>query len=34
MGYGENVIYKRLDMGWSEFDAVMTPVRQYQKIIY
>jgi len=27
MGYGESVINKRLDMGWSEFDAVMTPVR-------
>ena len=27
MGFGETIINKRLDMGWSEFDAVMTPVR-------
>ena len=26
MGYGESVINKRLDMGWSEYDAV-TPVQ-------
>ena len=28
MGYGENVIFMRLKLGWSEFDAVMTPVKQ------
>jgi len=26
MGYGESVIYARLDRGWSDYDAVMTPV--------
>ena len=34
MGFGKKVIGDRLKLGWSEFDAVMTPVRQYQKIIY
>ena len=28
MGFGEFVIYSRLKAGWSEFAAVMTPVRQ------
>ena len=28
MGFGQNVIYNRLKIGWSEFDAVMTPVKQ------
>ena len=28
MGYGENVIFMRLKLGWTEFDAVMTPVKQ------
>ena len=28
MGYGENVIPRRLYRGWSEYKAVMTPVRQ------
>jgi len=27
MGFAKNVIYDRLKSGWSEFDAVMTPVR-------
>ena len=27
MGFKQNVIYDRLKDGWSEFDAVMTPVR-------
>ena len=31
MGYGENVILMRLKRGWSEFRAVMTPVRQRKK---
>ena len=31
MGFGEFVIYGRLNLGWSEFDAVMTPVRQYNR---
>ena len=26
MGYGEQVIYQRLERGWSEYKAVMTPV--------
>ena len=30
MGYGRGVIYNRLEDGWSEFDAVMTPVRPYK----
>ena len=30
MGFGQNVIYNRLKIGWSEFDAVMTPVRSYK----
>ena len=25
-GYGETVIYNRLNLGWSDYDAVMTPV--------
>ena len=28
MGYGEMVIQGRLKMGWSEYRAVMTPVKQ------
>ena len=28
MGYGENVIHTRLKLGWSEYKAVMTPVKQ------
>ena len=28
MGYGEQLIYNRLRRGWSEYNAVMTPVRQ------
>ena len=31
MGYGENVILMRLKRGWSEYRAVMTPVRQRKK---
>ena len=31
MGFGKKVIGDRLKLGWSEFDAVMTPVRQYAK---
>ena len=27
MGFSESVIYNRLNKGWSEFDAVMTPVK-------
>ena len=30
MGYGETVIYERLKAGWSEYKAVMTPVRPYK----
>ena len=30
MGFSERVIYNRLEDGWSEFAAVMTPVRQYK----
>ena len=30
MGYKENVIWQRLKMGWSEYRAVMTPVRLYK----
>ena len=30
MGYGESVIPKRLYRGWSEYKAVMTPVRPYK----
>ena len=30
MGYGESVIYNRLEDGWSELDAVITPVRPYK----
>jgi len=26
MGFSASVIYRRLELGWSEFDAVMTPV--------
>jgi len=29
-GYGRTVIQCRLDLGWSEYKAVMTPVRQYK----
>ena len=28
MGYGKTVIYMRLKAGWSEYKAVMTPVKQ------
>ena len=31
MGFGETIIFMRLKSGWSEFDAVMTPVKQYKK---
>ena len=31
MGFGRNVIWDRLNLGWSEFDAVITPVR-YQHL--
>ena len=31
MGFTEFVIYARLDLGWSERDAVMTPVRYQRK---
>ena len=31
MGYGKNVILGRLKLGWSEFDAVMTPLRYTKK---
>ena len=31
MGFSASVIQKRLKYGWSEFDAVMTLVRQYKK---
>jgi len=40
MGFGETVIGDRLKLGWSEFDAVMTPLRsklknkKKHKIIY
>ena len=27
MGYGKHVIFMRLNSGWSEYDAVMTPVQ-------
>ena len=27
MGYGKNVIFMRLNLGWSDYDAVMTPVQ-------
>ena len=30
MGFTEKVISKRLKMGWSEYRAVMTPVRSYK----
>ena len=30
MGYGEMVINNRLNLGWSDYDAVMTPVRSYK----
>ena len=29
MGFRQRVIYDRLEAGWSEFDAVMTPIRKY-----
>ena len=32
MGFGKKVIRDRLDLGWSEFDAVMTPINTtYQR---
>ena len=31
MGYGARVIQGRLNLGWSEYKAVMTPVKQYKK---
>ena len=31
MGFGEKVIFERLKMGWSESDAVLTPVRYKRK---
>jgi len=31
MGFARNLISCRLKAGWSEFAAVMTPVRQYKK---
>jgi len=30
MGFGEMVIWDRLEAGWSEYKAVMTPVRPYK----
>ena len=30
MSFGKSVIQDRLTSGWSEFDAVMTPVRSYK----
>ena len=30
MSFGKSVIQDRLNSGWSEFDAVMTPVRSYK----
>jgi len=30
MDISKQLIYRRLKMGWSEFDAVMTPVRPYK----
>ena len=27
MGFGRNVIWDRLELGWSDYDAVMTPVQ-------
>ena len=30
MGFGKTVIWDRLNSGWSEFAAVMTPVRSYK----
>ena len=30
MGFDKTVIYNRLNSGWSEFAAVMTPVRSYK----
>ena len=32
MGFSENLINNRLNLGWSEFDAVMTPVRPYKSV--
>ena len=32
MGYGEMVIQGRLNMGWSDYDAVMTPVHTVKPI--
>jgi len=31
MGFGETIIFMRLRRGWSEYKAVMTPVKQYKK---
>ena len=31
MGFSANVIHNRLKAGWSEYKAVMTPVKQYKK---
>ena len=31
-GYGKNVIWARLELGWSDYDAVMTPVRPYKSV--
>ena len=31
MGYGKTVIQSRLDMGWSEYKAVITPIRYTKK---
>jgi len=31
MGFSRTVIYRRLERGWSEFDAVMTPLRYIKK---
>ena len=33
MGFKQNVIYDRLNKGWSEFDAVMTPVNGKIRLI-
>jgi len=33
MGFGESVIWHRLKMGWSEYDAVMTPINGKIKLI-
>ena len=33
MGFGESVIWQRLNLGWSEYDAVMTPVNGKIRLI-